>query len=63
MDDTQKEFYDVVFRLLTCQDSNALAAPAAFEQHAAEHSAERRSGCAAPAFRRRTAMWKNTRPC
>jgi hemerythrin-like metal-binding protein len=37
MDDTHKEFYDVAFRLLTCEDSNALAALEAFEQHVVAH--------------------------
>jgi hemerythrin-like metal-binding protein len=37
MDDTHKEFYDVAFRLLTCDDSNVLSALEAFEQHAVSH--------------------------
>lgn len=37
MDETHREFYDVVFRLLTCQASNALQALAEVTRHAREH--------------------------
>lgn len=37
MADTHQEFYEVTFRLLTSDASNALAALAAFEEHAQSH--------------------------
>jgi hemerythrin-like metal-binding protein len=37
MDDTHEEFYQVAFRLLTCDEASALAALTAFEEHAVSH--------------------------
>ncbi|WP_233836777.1 bacteriohemerythrin [Paraburkholderia sp. ZP32-5] len=37
MDDVHKEFYEVVLRLVTCTDANALAAIDEFEKHAVSH--------------------------
>lgn len=40
MDATHEEFYQVAFALLTCGESNALAAMLAFEEHARTHFAQ-----------------------
>jgi hemerythrin len=40
MDDTHEEFYQVTFRLLTCDDAGALDALDAFEAHAVSHFAQ-----------------------
>lgn len=37
MDEVHEEFYEVTLRLVTCTESSALAAIAAFEQHAVSH--------------------------
>lgn len=37
MDDVHEEFYEVVLQLVTCTDTNALAAIGAFEKHAVSH--------------------------
>jgi hemerythrin len=40
MDDVHEEFYEVVLRLVTCTDTNALAAIEEFEKHAISHFAQ-----------------------
>lgn len=40
MDDVHEEFYEVVLRLVTCTDTNALAAIEEFEDHAVRHFAQ-----------------------
>jgi hemerythrin len=37
MDDVHEEFYEVVLRLVTCTDTNALTAIEEFEKHAVSH--------------------------
>jgi hemerythrin len=37
MDDVHEEFYEVVLRLVTCTDANALASIEEFERHAVSH--------------------------
>jgi hemerythrin len=50
MDDTHQEFYDVTFRLLTCDAGTAQAAMAAFEAHAVSHFGQEEEWMRATAF-------------
>ncbi|RJP64211.1 MAG: hemerythrin [Comamonadaceae bacterium] len=50
MDATHEEFYQVAFRLLTCDESNALAALLGFEEHARTHFAQEEEWMRSTAF-------------
>lgn len=50
IDDTHKEFYDVAFRLLTCDARSAESAMAAFEAHAVSHFGQEEDWMRSTAF-------------
>lgn len=50
MDDTHEEFYEVAFRLLTCDADGVQAALAAFEEHAVQHFGQEEEWMRATAF-------------
>jgi hypothetical protein len=61
MDDTHREFVEIVDKLLTCPDAEMAGLLQAFITHAEAHLASKTPGWRKPAFHRAIATSPNTR--